>query len=278
MAQLTLISLLGWSMIFDKELAFGLHELKIFLSYNSPPPSDTSYGWLSIPTDLDFQSEIIVEERVGLYGGPYHGSIGAPFSHGFCSIGSFSFSASCLPNGLSVGRYCSISAGLIFLDSHHQTHLLTTSAMTFRPYNELWRDILLDSGAALDHTWDVYGQKKFPIIGNDVWIGRDVTLSMGISIGDGAIVAAGSVVTKDVPPYTIVGGNPASVLRMRFPSDIALRLQNSQWWNKCPEYVYRISSLPAELAVKEFELSSSGVDAFYPKSVSLSKSGVKFIN
>lgn len=256
-------------MIVDKEVAARLHEMKVFLSYNSPPPSGGAYGWLTLPSDLEAYESVTVEERVGLYGGPYRGSIGAPFIHGFCSIGSFSFSASCLPAGLSVGRYCSISAGLTFLDSHHQTHLLTTSAMTFRPYNELWRDIFLESGAPLDETWHVYGHKKFPVIGNDVWIGRDVTLSMGVSIGDGSIVAAGSVVTKDVPPYTIVGGNPAIVLRMRFPSEIALRLQKSEWWNKSPDYIYRISSLPAEQAVVEYESSSSSVECFAPRTVTL---------
>ena len=69
------------------------------------------------------------------------------------------------------------------------------------------------------------------IIGNDVWIGQDVTFSTsGISVGDGAIVAAGSLVTKDVPPYTIVGGVPAKFIKYRFPEGTIKKLLELKWW------------------------------------------------
>jgi len=70
------------------------------------------------------------------------------------------------------------------------------------------------------------------VIGNDVWIGANVLAIAGIKIGDGAIVAAGSVVTKDVPPYAIVGGVPAKIIRYRFTDEQIKDLLNMQWWNK----------------------------------------------
>lgn len=67
-------------------------------------------------------------------------------------------------------------------------------------------------------------------VGNDVWIGQDVTIMDGIHIGNGAIIATGSVVTKNVPPYAIVGGNPAKIIRYRFPEEIIEKLNKIKWW------------------------------------------------
>jgi len=69
------------------------------------------------------------------------------------------------------------------------------------------------------------------VIGNDVWLGYEATIMPGIKIGDGAIVAAKSVVTKDVPPYAVVGGNPANVLRQRFPAETINLLLEIAWWD-----------------------------------------------
>nr|WP_109513440.1 CatB-related O-acetyltransferase [Pseudomonas ovata] len=262
-------------MIFNRTVADNFFQAKIFLHFNIGHNTESKYGWMNLPTEIDTRHPIRIEERVGFYGGPYTGSNGAPPSHGLCSIGSFSYSVSKLPAKLEVGRYCSISGGLIFLDSHHQTHLLTTSAITFRPQNLLWKDLLQNVGTPQDPTWNIYGHKNFPKIGNDVWIGRDVTMSMGISIGDGAIIAAGSVVTKDVPAYTIVGGNPATVIRGRFPNEIAFRLQQSRWWEKSPEFVARIAPLPVEEALREYEFNHDSVENFVPKTIILNAHGLK---
>jgi virginiamycin A acetyltransferase len=259
----------------DKEIANELYKAKILLAHNVGAPIDNAYGWMTLPADIDFEQSITIEERVGLYGGPYHASTGAPNSHGLCSAGSFTYSYARLPAGLVVGRYCSISSGLTFLDSHHQTHLLTTSALTFRPHNDLWRDLLATTGVPQDQSWHIYDHKIFPVIGNDVWIGRDVTLAMGITIGDGAVIAAKSVVTKDVPPYTIVGGSPATVLRGRFPNEIALRLQVSKWWNKAPEFVARIASLGVEDALRHLDDFGGSVKPFEPVTVTLNNAGLQ---
>jgi hypothetical protein len=75
------------------------------------------------------------------------------------------------------------------------------------------------------------------IIGNDVWIGRNVIVMDGITIGDGAIIAAGATVTHDVPPYAIVGGVPAKIIRYRFSSEIIAALLETKWWDLPPEIV-----------------------------------------
>ncbi|WP_263770073.1 CatB-related O-acetyltransferase [Propionivibrio soli] len=69
------------------------------------------------------------------------------------------------------------------------------------------------------------------LVGNDVWIGRSAIVLSGLSIGNGAVVGAGAVVTKDVPPYAIVAGNPAKIIRYRFPALVVRALEKSQWWN-----------------------------------------------
>ena len=76
-----------------------------------------------------------------------------------------------------------------------------------------------------------YPYKGDLVIGNDVWIGYKATIMAGVTIGDGAIIASNSVVTKDVEPYSIIGGNPAKLIRKRFPEDKINQLLESEWWN-----------------------------------------------
>lgn len=188
-------------------------------------------GWNPVG-DYNFGEKLALEERSALYVLPYKPSGGGIPYHGMCSIGAMSYSNSALPEPLKVGRYCSIGSYLVFLDSTHPTKLLTSSVITFRHDNILCNDITTPQQVKA-YGWHPHAS-SFPKIGHDVWIGRDVTLAMGINIGTGSIIAARSVVTKDVPPYSLVAGNPAQVKKLRFTERTIERLLSSRWWDCDP--------------------------------------------
>lgn len=103
-----------------------------------------------------------------------------------------------------------------------------------------------------------------PVIGNDVWVGYGVTILNGVNVGDGAIIAAGSVVTKDVPPYSIVGGNPAKVIRLRFSENEIESLRKLEWWKYGPDILHGIDLSCIKTALPNLiERVESGEYAFY---------------
>lgn len=119
---------------------------------------------------------------------------------------------------LKIGAFCSIGKDVqIFLCGEHRVDWVTTY-----PFNVLWK-----SGK---HLTGHPSSKGDIIIGNDVWIGREAVILSGITVGDGAVVGARAVVSKDVPPYTIVAGNPARMIRSRFEDHIAQKLLKIKWW------------------------------------------------
>jgi len=126
-----------------------------------------------------------------------------------------------------IGRYCSIAENIVVSPPNHPTHFLSTSTAQYqRTQFGFWMpdDLPLIKKKVLPH------RPAEVHIGNDVWIGRDVTIMRGVTIGDGAIIATGSVITKNVEPYSIVGGLPARVIRKRFDSGIIRRMQEVAWW------------------------------------------------
>ena len=125
---------------------------------------------------------------------------------------------------LTIGKFCSIACGAKFImgSAHHS--LASLSTYTFPIFFEEWE---LDRANIAD-AWDRRGDI---VIGSDVWIGYEAVIMAGVHIGDGAIVGTRAVVTKDVPPYTIVGGIPAKEIRKRFSSDIIEQMQTLKWWN-----------------------------------------------
>ncbi|MFN8573905.1 MAG: CatB-related O-acetyltransferase [Gemmatimonadaceae bacterium] len=130
---------------------------------------------------------------------------------------------------LVIGRYCSIAAEVRFImnGGNHPTTWLTT--YPFPIFGHGWE-------AGMPSSWPNRGDTT---VGHDVWIGYGATIMPGVHIGDGAIVATASVVTKDVPPYAIVGGNPATLLRYRFDEATIAQLLALQWWHWEPEVITR---------------------------------------
>lgn len=125
---------------------------------------------------------------------------------------------------LIIGDFCAIAHGVqIFMNGG--THAMGgLSTFPFNIFGHGWEEGFDPATWQAEHKGDT-------VIGPDVWIGRDATLMPGVTIGAGAIVAARTVVTKDVPPYAVVGGNPARVLRHRFDPDTVARLLRIAWWD-----------------------------------------------
>lgn len=125
---------------------------------------------------------------------------------------------------LIIGKFCSIACGVKFIFNCANHSLRSLSTYTFPLFYEEWDLKKSDVASAWDNKGDI-------IIGNDVWIGYEAIVLAGVHIGDGAIIGARAVVTKDVPPYTIVGGVPAHTIRRRFDDATIALLQKLQWWN-----------------------------------------------
>ena len=125
---------------------------------------------------------------------------------------------------LIIGKFCSIACGAKFLFNSANHTLSSLSTYPFPLFFEEWN---LDKKSVAD-AWDNKGDI---IVGNDVWIGFEAVVLSGVTIGDGAIISTRAVVTKDVPPYTIVGGVPATPIRKRFPDKTIDMLLQMQWWN-----------------------------------------------
>lgn len=125
---------------------------------------------------------------------------------------------------LIIGKFCSIACGAKFIFNCANHTLKSLSTYTFPLFFEEWDLPKSDVVSAWDNKGDI-------VIGNDVWIGYDAVIMAGVTIGDGAIIGTRAVVTKDVEPYSIVGGVPAKEIRKRFSTDIIARLQELQWWN-----------------------------------------------
>ena len=148
-------------------------------------------------------------------------------------LGSFSFfnaqesGARVLTRGVKIGRYTSIATDCAIGLMPHPVDRLSTSPTIYEPKVDRWARRYVPT---LPEQPPYEVERPITTIGNDVWLGHGVKVLKGLAIGDGAIVAAGAVVTKDVPPYAIVGGVPAKLIRMRFDEATIARLKQSEWW------------------------------------------------
>ena len=125
---------------------------------------------------------------------------------------------------LIIGKFCSIACGAKFLFNSANHALGSLSTYPFPIFFEEWGLDAGDMASAWDNKGDI-------VAGSDVWIGYEAVILAGVTIGDGAVVAARSVVTRDVPPYTIVGGVPAKPIRKRFDEETVHRLLELRWWD-----------------------------------------------
>ena len=125
---------------------------------------------------------------------------------------------------LKIGKFCSIACGAKFLFTSANHTMKSLSTYPFPIFFEEWQ---LD-GKDICDAWDNKGDI---VIGNDVWIGYESVILSGVTIGDGAVIGSRAVVTKDVEPYTIVGGVPAKPIRKRFDEQMIKKLEKIGWWN-----------------------------------------------
>ena len=130
---------------------------------------------------------------------------------------------------LIIGKFCSIACGAKFIFNSANHTLKSLSSYPFPIFYEEW-----DSTMNVCEAWDNKGDI---IIGNDVWIGFEAVIMSGVHIGDGAIIGTRALVTKDVPPYAIVGGIPAQIIRKRFEDSVIEDLLKIQWWNWSTEKI-----------------------------------------
>ncbi|MGJ8527461.1 CatB-related O-acetyltransferase [Maritalea sp.] len=130
---------------------------------------------------------------------------------------------------LVIGKYCSLATGCTFLMNGANHPLSSFSTFPFAIFQNGWGDGDV-AQLAEQHRGDT-------VVGNDVWIGRDACILPGVKIGDGAIIGAKAVVSKDVPPYTVVVGNPAKAVRQRFDDKTVTKLLEISWWDWSPEKI-----------------------------------------
>ncbi|GAA2252873.1 MULTISPECIES: CatB-related O-acetyltransferase [Kitasatospora] len=144
---------------------------------------------------------------------------------------------------LVIGRYCAIASGTRFLMAGAEHPAMGVSTFPFTMFGGTWTERTLDLVTGMPSRGDT-------VVGHDVWFGYGVTVMPGVRIGDGAIIATGAVVTADVAPYTVVGGNPARPIKRRFSDEDVERLLRAAWWH-----------WPVELVTEHLRVIMSGTPA-----------------
>lgn len=153
------------------------------------------------------------------------------------SIGFSSYISDQCNIAAKIGRYCSIAKGVATVWGTHPSRVFVSTSPTTYSLKKQCPMTFASKQMFDEHKYaDDLGQFHV-VVGNDVWIGMNAIIMEGVRIGDGAIVAAGSIVTKDVPPYTIVGGIPASEIRKRFSEEQIEALLSIKWWEKSQRWI-----------------------------------------
>jgi acetyltransferase-like isoleucine patch superfamily enzyme len=192
-------------------------------------------------------------------------------------IGAFTFLATGFVDSCkSIGRYCSIGHEVRIGEPNHPIDWLSTSTFQYNERRFGWHE-------SADHYTPVsprirgeHFSGRPVIIGNDVWIGARVTILRNVRIGDGAIIAAGAVVHRDVPPYTIVGGVPAKPIRLRFPEEDVKRLLKLKWWRYSPNDLDGVDFSDVRAAMDEIQRRvDAGLQPYAPTTESLTTESLR---
>jgi acetyltransferase-like isoleucine patch superfamily enzyme len=229
-----------------------LRDNKVFFE-----PTCSAQPRLQIGEHLNFNENCTVEPYCGIFAG-----------ENICGMGAFSTTNAPLDLRLKVGRYCSLAAGLWVAPDRHPIETISTSSFIYNPSLSNIDAAIKDRGLPYDNFAD-NPWKNPPVIGNDVWTGGFVSLMRGITIGDGAVIAANAVVTKDVPPYAIVGGNPAKLIRMRFPDEMIQEFLRLKWWRFHFTDFAKMTIGKPEIFLKELDKNILDFQEYKPKTINL---------
>lgn len=197
------------------------------------------------------------------------------------TLGAFSYGVTGWFNEVEIGRYCSFGEGVQVGRGAHPTDWMSTSPFFYcygSPMFTLGDGF--EAAAALraytpEHQAPVANPtpRQMPdllfrsFIGNDVWIGHGAFLAQGITVGDGAVIAAGSVVTKDVAPYAVVGGNPARIIRDRFHPRQIEALRRTEWWRFAPWQLKGVRFAKVDEAIDDLHERLGGLKPYSPARV-----------
>ena len=171
---------------------------------------------------LVFLRNIITRPNIEVGDFTYYDDHADPFNFEKNVLYHFDF----LGDKLIIGKFCAIASGVQFIMNGANHELAPISTYPFAIFEHGWETI--NEGADMRLKYPFKGDT---VIGNDVWIGYGCTIMPGVRIGNGAIIASKAVITKDVPDYAIVGGNPAQTIRMRYDDHTISRLLAIAWWD-----------------------------------------------
>ncbi|MDR2341585.1 MAG: CatB-related O-acetyltransferase [Campylobacteraceae bacterium] len=175
---------------------------------------------------------------------------------GHCTVGAYSyFNKGCIVGDVTIGRYCSVATNVSMGLGEHPIDHISTHPFFFASKN----GFLIPDNIGIQRDMSL-NKHVPPLIGHDVWIGANAVICRGVKIGIGAIIAAGTVVVKDVMPYSIVGGVPAKHIKYRFDKDIIAVLLASHWWDHPVEHFVGLPANKSIDFVNSLPLIQSPVD------------------
>lgn len=237
-------------MIFIKILNYIKRKLR-----NSQLKKDGTqiYGFVDLESKIGRNSIILGDVFVSFCEGNNSIKNGSSVENSYLGYGTYISYKADIKNA-TIGSYSSIGPRVAIITGQHPVDMISTcpSFYATNPPNGLsfYKDISFQEQKYIDE------RKKYVVdIGSDVWIGADVKIMEGIHIGDGAVIGAGALVTKDVPPYSIYGGVPAKLLRMRFDDEVIEKLIKIKWWTRSPEWIHKHANLfndPTQFIEYEF--------------------------